>query len=244
MKKIFTLCIALFSAMSMFAQSDFNSKDAFQFCDKAGNVIASGSVITRTELEESDFLGMQINSGLYVKQNMKTVDGVEVCPAITVEITRIDHGDLTYCYPATCHNVIAEEIEIPEGESHKESWEPEEPLMDFASFNTEWIPGIDDDGNPLFGECDVKFTLTAYKLASVSKDQYGIEKKNWEELGENTNITIHFVNADPTAINGVADNANVTEVARYAADGSRLSAPQKGLNIVKLSNGKTVKYIK
>ncbi len=49
---------------------------------------------------------------------------------------------------------------------------------------------------------------------------------------------------DPTAINGVTDDAkgNV-ETARYSLDGVRLSAPQKGLNIVKMADGKTMKVV-
>ncbi len=48
---------------------------------------------------------------------------------------------------------------------------------------------------------------------------------------------------DPTAINGVVSDGNSVETARYSLDGVRLSAPQKGLNIVKLSNGKTMKVM-
>ena len=79
---------------------------------------------------------------------------------------------------------------------------------------------------------------------SLGKDQFGIEKFDYEDIGETSTITVHFVyNEKSTGINGIS-NADATVVARYAADGTRLSAPQKGLNIVKLSNGKTVKYIK
>lgn len=46
-----------------------------------------------------------------------------------------------------------------------------------------------------------------------------------------------------TGINGVVDNSASTEVARYSLDGVQLSAPQKGLNIVKLSDGRTVKVM-
>jgi hypothetical protein len=42
---------------------------------------------------------------------------------------------------------------------------------------------------------------------------------------------------------GISDRENVTEVARYGADGSLLKSPRRGLNIVKLSDGKTVKLI-
>ncbi len=46
-----------------------------------------------------------------------------------------------------------------------------------------------------------------------------------------------------TGINGVSDDSNATVVARYSIDGVRLSAPQKGLNVMKLSDGRTVKVM-
>lgn len=48
---------------------------------------------------------------------------------------------------------------------------------------------------------------------------------------------------DPTSIASVNEVKDVREVARYSADGMRLSAPVKGINIVKLSNGKTLKVV-
>jgi hypothetical protein len=60
MKKIFTLCLALFCATATFAQNDnnFNSKGTFVFTDKDGNVYEDGDVITRDEAEESPFGGI------------------------------------------------------------------------------------------------------------------------------------------------------------------------------------------
>lgn len=46
-----------------------------------------------------------------------------------------------------------------------------------------------------------------------------------------------------TAIKGVETSENATVVARYAADGSQISAPVKGINILKLSDGTTRKVI-
>lgn len=40
-----------------------------------------------------------------------------------------------------------------------------------------------------------------------------------------------------SGINGVYGNGEATEVARYAADGKQISSPQRGLNIVKMSDG-------
>ena len=42
---------------------------------------------------------------------------------------------------------------------------------------------------------------------------------------------------DATGIDNVQTSENVTEVARYAIDGKHLSSPQKGLNIVVMSDG-------
>lgn len=86
--------------------------------------------------------------------------------------------------------------------------------------------------------------MVACRKKSLGKDQFGIEKFEYKNVGDCSTVTVHFVyNEKSTGINGIS-NADATVVARYAADGTRLSAPQKGLNIVKLSNGKTVKYIK
>lgn len=46
-----------------------------------------------------------------------------------------------------------------------------------------------------------------------------------------------------TAIKGVETSENATVVARYAADGSQISAPVKGINILKLSDGTTRKVV-
>lgn len=46
-----------------------------------------------------------------------------------------------------------------------------------------------------------------------------------------------------TGISGVTSNENVVEVARYNAAGQAITAPQKGLNIIKMSNGTTKKVI-
>lgn len=58
-----------------------------------------------------------------------------------------------------------------------------------------------------------------------------------------------IVNAEKTLVGaesgiaGVKTNTNATVVARYAADGTRLQAPQKGINIIKMSDGTTRKVL-
>lgn len=217
MKKIFTLCFALLCAMTSFAQDE--AKGMFDFCDKDGNVIASGSTITVDELEDMGY-AYQVNTGLYAKQNVKEYDGSPVAVSLGINVERIDHGDVQYCFPGTCKviNWVGEEAS-----------DPGVMATDIASIATEWLPGLDDDDNPLAGEVNMTLTLLAY-TGSVC-------------LGESSTVTVNLISNSATGVKGITDNAAVTEVARFAADGSRLSAPQKGLNIVKLSNGKTIKYI-
>ena len=52
-----------------------------------------------------------------------------------------------------------------------------------------------------------------------------------------------IVEFDATGIDKVATSANVKEVSRYSANGQRLSAPAKGLNIVKYSDGSVKKVV-
>ena len=46
-----------------------------------------------------------------------------------------------------------------------------------------------------------------------------------------------------TGIDTVEDGYDAYEVARYTIDGNRIASPQKGVNIVKYSNGKIKKVI-
>lgn len=229
MKKIFTLFVALFCTVAMFAQ---DTKGMFEFADKAGNVVPNGSTLTKTEVEKSG-KGLQINTGLFVKPVKTELNGEKLGAKLRVEVENLDHGTIRCCLLGSC---VA---------SEKGTFNSISDFVDkLDDLATEWIMGTDKEGKALKGEATVKLTLVACKKKSLGLNEVGIEEFEWEEVGDCSSITVKFVYDGTTAINGVTDNANATVVARYAADGTRLSAPQKGLNIVKLSNGKTVKYIK
>ena len=53
----------------------------------------------------------------------------------------------------------------------------------------------------------------------------------------------NIVEFDATGIDKVATSANAKEVSRYSANGQRLSAPAKGLNFVKYSDGSVKKVV-
>lgn len=100
------------------------------------------------------------------------------------------------------------------------------------------------DGNYVLQNHDgaVAFYVVDSESAKVTLPAY---KAYLTAPADDNNIkALHFVVSDPTAINGVdAADADAVETARYNAAGVKVSAPVKGLNIVKYSNGKTVKQI-
>lgn len=238
MKKIFTLCVALFAAVSMFAQE---TKGMFEFATADGTVVPSGSVITKSDVEdhtdpEDGVDNMQIPTGLWIKPVKTELNGEKLCVKLRVDVEKIDHGSsINFCLLGNCSTAKREG-----------TYESNGGFVDkLDDLQTEWMIGNDEEtGKAKYGEAKAKLTLVVCRKVSQGKDQFDVEHFKYEDVGESSTVTVHFVyNEKSTGINGIS-NADATVVARYAADGTRLSAPQKGLNIVKLSNGKTVKYIK
>lgn len=237
MKKIFTLCVALFAAVSMFAQE---TKGMFEFATADGTVVPSGSVITKSDVEdytdpEEGVDNIQISTGLFVKPIKTDLNGEKLCVKLRVDVEEIDHGNIAFCLLGNCSRAIK-----------KGTYESNGGFVEqLDDLQTEWMIGTDEETyKAKYGEAKAKLTLVVCRKVSLGKDDFGVEHFGFENVGESSTVTVKFVyNEKSTGINGIS-NANATVVARYAADGTRLSAPQKGLNIVKLSNGKTVKYIK
>lgn len=235
MKKIFTLCFALFSAVTMFAQE---TKGMFEFATADGTVVPSGTVITKSDVEdftdpEEGVDDMQIPTGLWIKPIKTVLNGEKLAVKLRVDVENIDHGSIAFCLLGNCKNA-----------SEKGKFESNAGFVEkLDDLQTEWKIVDEETHKAKYGEATAKLTLVVCRKVSLGTDKFG-EHFKYDDIGESSTVTVHFVyNEKSTGINGI-NNADATVVARYAADGTRLSAPQKGLNIVKLSNGKTVKYIK
>ena len=94
---------------------------------------------------------------------------------------------------------------------------------------TEKLP---DMGRDVFDGCDAK-KCTVY-VPKGTYDDYWLS-----EFGYFENI----VEFDPTGINNVITSNDAKELSRYSVNGQRLSAPTKGLNIVKYSDGSVKKVV-
>ena len=92
---------------------------------------------------------------------------------------------------------------------------------------TEKLPNM---GSDVFDGCDAK-KCTVY-VPKGTYDDYWLS-----EFGYFENI----VEFDPTGINNVITSNDAKELSRYSVNGQRLSAPTKGLNLVKYSDGSVKK---
>ena len=96
-----------------------------------------------------------------------------------------------------------------------------------------YMEKLPETGSNLFLGCDEK-NCTVY-VPKGTGDAYFRSA----EFGYFYNI----VEFDATGIDKVATSADAKEVSRYSANGQRLSAPAKGLNIVKYSDGSVKKVV-
>lgn len=110
--------------------------------------------------------------------------------------------------------------------------------------NDSWGESVKWEGN----EFTATFS-TAIK-ASWVKDQMNIvaflNKYNSKDYSDNVienSIGVTYKDATAGISNAIMDNANAKEVARYTLDGTKVSAPVKGLNIVKMNDGRIVKVM-
>ena len=87
-------------------------------------------------------------------------------------------------------------------------------------------------GSYMFTGCDAK-NCTVY-VPKGTIDDYKLSKFGYFEK---------IVEFDASGIDKVTTSTNAKEVSRYSANGQRLSAPAKGLNIVKYSDGSVKKVV-
>lgn len=221
MKRVFISAIAALLCIGASAQSDLTT---FQVVDKNGNVVADGATLEFSETEGSGS-DLMIPTGLSVKNTTGTDQGV----GIDINLSRLDNGEFSCCFPANCANVkqTGEYIDF-NAAGIIEANETKEIL-------TEWIPQA-------YGKCTATLQFKVYSV--VEKELFGVKiPEPGEFKAYAQKITVNFEYKDPAGINDLSSDNNAKVVSRYNANGTRVSSDFKGLAIEKLSNGKTIKRI-
>lgn len=220
-KSTFIIAAAM-SAASAYAQVD----RTFAFVDKDGKEIENGSTVIANQvntIKEGDYSYEEIPSGVYVKNLTTDEWGV----GVSVTLNKLDNGTAQCCFPTECRPDWGEKVggTVKTGVGVMKA-------DDTKSLQIEWYPLKD-------GEAEATVKINVYK---VTKDKIGLPV--YKELNVNgPSITIHFIKS-ANGISNVNTSTTAKAIAYYTADGKRISAPQKGLNIVKMSDGRTVKVVK
>ena len=218
MKRLFTFALLLLTLTSVRAQSTDHS---FVFIDHNGKEIADGATI---EVTDTTVVGEEIQMSIPV--GIKNVSGKVVGGRLRhVNPQDLPNGIMQVCAFGGCSN----SNEVSFGTACEAGYVNEDIF-------TEWKP------------TDFKKTWTAtfrIEVMQTSKNFIGFDevKSDAKVLAYGPTLNVHFAFKGTTGISGVKTDTASKVVARYAADGTLLTAPAKGLNILRLANGRTVKVV-
>ena len=201
MKNLFTLFIMLaMVSVSSFAQSE----TSLQFADAEGNIIADGSVVYCTTLEDDGWGGAIMPSGLYVKN---TTDS-EVVAGTEYTIVSMSSGSFQTCFPENCVSQSAV------GTYQSNTGTISAGLL--KNMQTEWLP--DEAGTAI-----VEMQLLIYKYNSVTK-KYTLK-------GRGPKVTLNF-SIEASAIEHLRSISKPQSVDYYSLDGRKVNHPVNGTFVV------------
>lgn len=215
MKKLFTLCIALlFSCVAMNAQN-------FIFVDGDGNTIENGATLTMDQVSyKENFVFNPDGSYEIIQVPMISLSGVYI---------KNNSAESQSC--KVTYNVTA----LPNGS--------------FAACCAGNCSNLDSEGtieknaNADAGKTIDISTGTEWVPVAAGTTTVKISAQGSKSMLPDSEITINFIYDGTASIDGIQNNADNKVVARYSINGQLLDAPQKGINILKYSDGRIEKVI-
>lgn len=215
MKKLFTLCIALlFSCVAMNAQN-------FIFVDGDGNTIENGATLTMDKIGYKEDLIFNPDSSFEVVQvPMIPLSGVLIknnsAESQSCKVTFNVTALPNGSFAACCAGNCS--YLDKEGTIEKNANADAGKTIDIST-GTEWVP--------------VAAGTTTVKISAQGS----------KSMLPDSEITINFIYDGTASVDGIQNNADNKVVARYSINGQLLDAPQKGINILKYSDGRIEKVI-
>lgn len=220
MRKLYLLlALAMAANLPALAGND----DTFNFVKADGTVVPDGSVVNVSEpYVDEDFGDYYIPSGLY----LKNISGKEVGVKLYLTPVALPSGSFQICCMGDCQASAG-----AQSKSGVYAKDYKEDLM------LEWIPAKSTD----YGTATATITTAVCEVKGTT----ALNKRAGDKIADGPTITVNFVNPDPSGIESVENPSNgvVKVVARYNAAGQKISKPEKGINILKLANGRTVKQL-
>ncbi|MBQ9355779.1 MAG: hypothetical protein IJT98_00590 [Prevotella sp.] len=218
MKKIFTLCTLLFAAaMSLQAQVEMDN-DTFVFTDLDGNPLPNGAVITISTLNAEGQMVVPVKA--------RNTKGQRAAVSMYEMIDDKPGGEWQTCAFGNCMTLSAT------------GYSPKNIVAGDYDENiaTEWIPEAGQ-----YASWTATLQIHVFNITQTSRFGQVIESAGNNIIGYGPSLTLNFVYADPSAIS-LPGTAAVSQQC-YTLSGLHTDKPQRGLNIVRLSNGAAIKKI-
>ena len=200
--------------------------NAFQYCSGLTSLTLPAGI---TEIGDYAFFNCSGLTSLTLPAGITKIGdyAFQHCSGLTsltlpAGITRIDDYAFSGCSGLTSLNLPAGITSIGD-----EAFQNCSGLTSIYVY-AEKVPKI---GSNVFGEVDAK-KCTLYVPMGTYDDYW---------LSDFSNYFENIVEFEATGIDKTTTSTEVEEVARYSVNGQRLSAPTKGLNIVKYSDGSVKK---
>ena len=218
-KSLLLFVFAALSCCGAMAQVD----NTLQFVDSSGKVLEDGAtvkgIVEYFDLGSPEDSYYQVNSGLFIKNNSSEALGA----SLQGEVITMDNGAFECCFPIQCMNPLTmpglfstDAGAINAGESR--------------TILTHWTPSE-------YGSCTARIQMLVY---DVEIDRYG--RPNYTLKCNGPSVNVQFVYDETTSdIESVDVEEKAEIVSYYSLDGRLLSKPQRGINIIRYSTGRTSK---
>ena len=221
MKRFFTLLVSVFALTATgWAQDEGEDLDqTFVFVDDQGNIVPDGSVITVAAINDE--------GQMVVPLKVKNVEGDGAAVSMYETIDALPNGGWQTCAFGNCMTLSAT------GYSAKNIISG----TDASDIQTEWMP---EQGKYATWSA----TLQIHVFNIITKTVFGMKQEvaGEEIIGYGPKVTVNFVyNSESAHISSTAADHQPKEY--FNVRGQRIDGPQKGLNIIRLANGKTIKTI-
>jgi len=210
-KTLLSLALVAIAPLS-YAQISTPIDNSFEFVDAEGNIVEHGSVINKTEVEESDYGDLMISSGLYVKNT--TEDDMGVGLQYTIET--LPSGSFQHCFPGTYMVTSAPQT------NYTQTKDPKEHAAGMCtSLQSEWIV---EEGN--YGTCVVTYQLKVYDMDPIDK--------TLSFYSDGPTVTVNYIYSDPAGIKENMADKQLRSLIYYDLSGREVKQPTKGVYVKKL----------
>ena len=219
MKKIFTLFTLVVLSLSATAQNDTDG--SFHFIDEQGNVVPNGTVL--------NIKGINEEGKMEIPLKVKNMSGERLAVGMYEVIDNIPNGDWETCAFGNCMRLDAT------GYSARSI-----VASDYENaIQTEWIP---EEGK--YATWTATLQIHLFEIKQEVKFGQVLDVVGDEVTAQGPVITVQFeYSAESAGIGQIAGHHAAVD-SYYNTDGRRLDAPPKGINILRMDDGRVIKQIK